>query len=89
MQSQLALHLKQMGLAKSITVEYLYLPPYSPKLNLVEYVIHLALAVVLIVAGHMYRTNWSIGHSMKEMLEAHKGPFREGHKGLYEVLTTS
>jgi len=42
MQSQLAVHLQQMGLAKSITVEYLYLPPYSPKLNLVEYVIHLA-----------------------------------------------
>lgn len=51
---------------------------------------HLALAVVLIIAGHMYRTNWGIGHSMKEMLEAHKGPFTgEGHKGLYEVLTTS
>ena len=58
MQSQLAVHLQQMGLAKSITVEYLYLPPYSPRhakrvkrasasghspcLNLVEYVIHLA-----------------------------------------------
>lgn len=41
MQSQLTLHLEQMGLAKSITVECLYLPPYSPKLNLVEYVIHL------------------------------------------------
>lgn len=41
MQSQLTLHLKQMGLTKSIMVEYLYLPPYSPKLNLVEYVIHL------------------------------------------------
>ena len=27
---------------------------------------------------------------MKEILEAHKGPFTgEGHKGLYEVLTTS
>ncbi len=51
---------------------------------------HLALAVVLIIAGHMYRTNWGIGHSMKEILEAHKGPFTgEGHKGLYEVLTTS
>ena len=51
---------------------------------------HLALAVILIIAGHMYRTNWGIGHSMKEMLEAHKGPFTgEGHKGLYEVLTTS
>ena len=51
---------------------------------------HLALAVVFIFAGHMYRTNWGIGHSMKEILEAHKGPFTgEGHKGLYEILTTS
>ena len=51
---------------------------------------HLALAVLFIVAGHMYRTNWGIGHSMKDILEAHKGPFTgEGHKGLYEILTTS
>jgi transposase len=41
MQAQLATHLEQMGLAQSIEVEYLYLPSYSPKLNLVEYVIHL------------------------------------------------
>lgn len=41
MQKQLAVHLEQMGLAPSIEVEYLYLPSYSPKLNLVEYVIHL------------------------------------------------
>ena len=51
---------------------------------------HLALSVMFIVAGHMYRTNWGIGHSMKEILEAHKGPFTgEGHKGMYEILTTS
>ena len=51
---------------------------------------HLALSVLFIFAGHMYRTNWGIGHSMKEILEAHKGPFTgEGHKGLYEILTTS
>lgn len=51
---------------------------------------HLALSVLFLIAGHMYRTNWGIGHSMKEILEAHKGPFTgEGHKGLYEVLTTS
>nr|YP_009293603.1 photosystem I P700 chlorophyll a apoprotein A1 [Rhodymenia pseudopalmata]AOM64285.1 photosystem I P700 chlorophyll a apoprotein A1 [Rhodymenia pseudopalmata] len=51
---------------------------------------HLAIAVLFLVAGHMYRTNWGIGHSMKEILEAHKGPFTgEGHKGLYEILTTS
>ncbi|NEQ78871.1 MAG: photosystem I core protein PsaA [Moorea sp. SIO2I5] len=51
---------------------------------------HLALGVLFIIAGHMYRTNWGIGHSMKEILESHKGPFTgEGHKGLYEILTTS
>ena len=51
---------------------------------------HLALSVLFIIAGHMYRTNWGIGHSMREILEAHKGPFTgEGHKGLYEILTTS
>jgi photosystem I P700 chlorophyll a apoprotein A1 len=47
---------------------------------------HLAIAVLFIIAGHMYRTNFGIGHSMKEILEAHKGPFTgAGHKGLYEV----
>jgi len=51
---------------------------------------HLAIAVLFIIAGHMYRTNFGIGHSMKEILEAHDGPFTgKGHKGLYEVLTTS
>ncbi len=53
---------------------------------------HLAIAVMFIVAGHMYRTNWGIGHSIKEILEAHKDPIvigGEGHKGLYETLTTS
>jgi photosystem I P700 chlorophyll a apoprotein A1 len=51
---------------------------------------HLALEVLFIFAGHMYRTNWSIGHSMKEILESHKGPLTgDGHKGLYEILTTS
>jgi photosystem I P700 chlorophyll a apoprotein A1 len=51
---------------------------------------HVAIAVLFIIAGHMYRTNWGIGHSMTEILEGHKGPFTgEGHKGLYEILTTS
>jgi len=51
---------------------------------------HLAIAVLLIVAGHFYRTNWGIGHSFKEVLEAHKGPFTgEGHKGMYEIFTNS
>ncbi|MEM6835312.1 MAG: photosystem I core protein PsaA [Cyanobacteria bacterium P01_C01_bin.120] len=54
---------------------------------------HLALAVLFIVAGHMYRTNWGIGHSMKEILEGHQGdPLLfggKGHVGLFENLTTS
>lgn len=51
---------------------------------------HLAIAVLFIIAGHMYRTGFGVGHSIKEILEAHKGPFTgEGHKGLYEILTTS
>ncbi|MBD2677085.1 MULTISPECIES: photosystem I core protein PsaA [Nostoc] len=51
---------------------------------------HLAIAVLFIIAGHQYRTNWGIGHSIREILENHKGPFTgEGHKGLYENLTTS
>ena len=51
---------------------------------------HVAIAVLFIIAGHMYRTGFGVGHSMKELLEAHKGPFTgEGHKGLYEIFTTS
>ena len=54
---------------------------------------HVAIAVMFLVAGHMYRTNWGIGHSMKEILDGHKGDpvlfGGEGHTGLYEVLTTS
>uniref|UniRef100_A0A7N0SVS6 Ribulose bisphosphate carboxylase large chain n=1 Tax=Kalanchoe fedtschenkoi TaxID=63787 RepID=A0A7N0SVS6_KALFE len=51
---------------------------------------HLAIAILFLIAGHMYRTNWGIGHGLKDILEAHKGPFTgQGHKGLYEILTTS
>ncbi len=51
---------------------------------------HLAIATLFIIAGHMYRTNFGIGHSMKQILEAHKGPLTgEGHKGIYEILTSS
>jgi photosystem I P700 chlorophyll a apoprotein A1 len=51
---------------------------------------HLALAVLFMFAGHMYKTNWEIGHDIKVMLEAHKGPFTgSGHRGLYEIFTNS
>ena len=46
--------------------------------------------LLLLIAGHMYRINWGIGHCIKDILEAHKSPFiGQGHKGLYEILTTS
>jgi photosystem I P700 chlorophyll a apoprotein A2 len=56
---------------------------------------HLAIAVLFIVAGHMYRTNFGIGHSIKEILNAHNPPsgtpgdLGEGHKGLYDTLNNS
>merc|ERR1711933_658433 len=51
---------------------------------------HLALSVLLIFAGHMYRTNWGIGHTIKELLDGHYGPISgAGHVGLYEILTMS
>ncbi|CAN7099829.1 unnamed protein product [Brassica rapa subsp. narinosa] len=51
---------------------------------------HLAIAILFLIAGHMYRTHWGIGHGLKDILEAHKCPFTgQGHKGLHEILTTS
>ncbi|PSN08487.1 photosystem I core protein PsaB, partial [filamentous cyanobacterium CCT1] len=56
---------------------------------------HLAIAVIFIIAGHMYRTNFGIGHSIKEILNAHRPPagtpgdLGEGHKGLYDTLNNS
>ena len=53
---------------------------------------HLAIAVVFILAGHMYRTNFGIGHNMEEILNAHKAPSGKlglGHKGLYETINNS
>jgi photosystem I P700 chlorophyll a apoprotein A2 len=53
---------------------------------------HLAIGVIFILAGHMYRTNWGIGHSMKEILDAHvppSGRLGSGHRGLFETITRS
>ena len=53
---------------------------------------HLAIGVVFIFAGHMYRTNFGIGHSMKEILDAHRPPggrLGAGHRGLFETITNS
>ncbi|MGD1866779.1 MAG: photosystem I core protein PsaB [Phormidesmis sp.] len=53
---------------------------------------HLAIAVIFIIAGHMYRTNWGIGHSMKEILNAHKPPgggLGNAHEGIYDTYNNS
>jgi len=53
---------------------------------------HLAIAVVFILAGHQYRTNFGIGHSMREILEAHTPPaggLGAGHKGLFDTVNNS
>jgi len=53
---------------------------------------HLAIAVLFIVAGHMYRTNFGIGHSMKEIMEAHRPPsgkLGDAHKGMYDTYNNS
>jgi photosystem I P700 chlorophyll a apoprotein A2 len=57
---------------------------------------HLAIAVIFIIAGHMYRTNFGIGHSIKEMLNAKnffgiktEGQFDLPHQGLYDTYNNS
>jgi len=58
---------------------------------------HLAIAVIFIIAGHMYRTNFGIGHSIREMLDSKKGlvggqsegQFNLPHQGLYDTINNS
>jgi len=57
---------------------------------------HLAIAVLFIIAGHMYRTNFGIGHSIKEMMNAKEffgmkveGPFNLPHQGIYDTYNNS
>ncbi|MEM1366404.1 MAG: photosystem I core protein PsaB [Cyanobacteria bacterium P01_H01_bin.15] len=53
---------------------------------------HLAIAVVFIIAGHMYRTNFGIGHNIREILSAHQPPsgkLGNAHSGLYDTLNNS
>ena len=47
---------------------------------------------MFIVAGHMYRTNFGIGHNMREILDAHVAPngnLGAGHRGLYDTVNES
>jgi photosystem I P700 chlorophyll a apoprotein A2 len=53
---------------------------------------HLAIAVLFIVAGHMYRTNFGIGHSIREILDSHVPPgggLGRGHQGMYDTVNNS
>ncbi|MGK7949768.1 MAG: photosystem I core protein PsaB [Xenococcaceae cyanobacterium] len=58
---------------------------------------HLAIAVIFIIAGHMYRTNFGIGHRLKEINEAHNPPegtpfggmLGAGHKNIVDTLNNS
>ena len=67
--------------------------PQTQSLWLTDIAHHqLAIAVVFIIAGHMYRTNFGIGHNMKEILDAHRPPggrLGAGHVGLFETITNS
>ena len=58
---------------------------------------HLAWGCLLVIAGHMYKTNFGIGHSMKEILDTHAptsgtpfaGRMGKGHEGLFDTLNNS
>ena len=55
---------------------------------------HLAFGVLAVFGGHIYRTMFGIGHSLKEIVDNHVGdpilfPAPNGHKGIYEFLADS
>ena len=56
---------------------------------------HLAIGCIFIIAGHMYRTSFGIGHNIKDILDAHNPPkgtpgnLGAGHRGLYDTINNS
>jgi len=55
---------------------------------------HLAFGVLAIIGGHLYRTSWGVGSTLKEILDVHKGdpilfPAPKGHEGIYEFMANS
>jgi photosystem I P700 chlorophyll a apoprotein A1 len=51
---------------------------------------HLAIAVLFLIARHLYRTNFSYRFGIKEILEAHKRPFTgRRHERIYNLLNGS
>ncbi|CAL5199200.1 unnamed protein product [Lathyrus oleraceus] len=52
----------------------------------------LAIAITFIIGGHMYQTNFGIGHNIKDILEVHiplGGRLGRGHKGIYDTINNS
>jgi len=59
---------------------------------------HVAIAVLFIIAGHFYRTNWGIGHTFRDLLDDARTPKMfplfsfigpVGHRGLDTIFETS
>ncbi|MFN9568865.1 MAG: photosystem I core protein PsaB [Cyanobacteriota bacterium] len=56
---------------------------------------HRAIGCIFVIAGHMDRTTFGIGHSIREILDAHNPPkgtpgnLGAGHKGLYDTINNS
>jgi len=47
---------------------------------------HLAIAILFIIGGHLYKTNFGIGYTIKDILDAHRPPgvnFNGGHSSLF------
>ncbi|MFN9635359.1 MAG: photosystem I core protein PsaB [Synechococcaceae cyanobacterium] len=70
--------------------------PQTESLWLTDIAHHpLAIGCIFVIAGHMYRTNFGIGHSIREILDAHNPPkgtpgdLGAGHKGLYDTINNS
>ncbi len=50
---------------------------------------HLAISVLFLIAGHLYRTNYNYGFRLNEILEIHSGPFTgRGHKNVIDLLNS-
>ena len=53
---------------------------------------HLAISILFIVVGHMYRSNFDIGHSIRIIIDFHISPIRKignGHRNLYFTINNS
>jgi len=71
MQAQLAVHLEQMGLAKAITVKCLYVPSYSPKIEL-GWVRDSFVALAVPPSSPDGNNTWMIEQQLEQFLESNQ-----------------